>query len=172
MRSSVFFTCFVRNFAGFALEPFGTVFYKTQNHFKDLRVTKRKLKDSPCFLSPIKMDAQTLALLSKLFEENAALRKENEELKAKIAVTKPKKVKEVDPSKPKKSYGKLDPETLAAVRRENGLRLAEWRKAQKEIPKELKVPEESTEVPEEAPEIPEETTVLINNWNQFMALRK
>jgi cobalamin-dependent methionine synthase I len=86
------------------------------------------------------MDAsKTIELLSTLMLENMTLRnkieetrKENDELKAKYITKKSKKVKEVDPSKPKKKYGKLDDETLATKRRENGLRLAAWRKSKKE----------------------------------------
>ena len=105
------------------------------------------------------MDASTLSLITRLFEENAALRKENDELKA----MKPKKVKEVDPNKPKKKYGKLDEETLAFVRRENGLKLAEWRKEQKAL--------KLQEVVEEPMPLMEESAML-KNWNLFMALQK
>ena len=110
------------------------------------------------------MDASTLSLITRLFEENAALRKENDELKAKIAPGKPKKV--ADPNKPKKKYGKLDEETLALVRRENGLKLAEWRKEQKALKEEL---QETVEVPKKVNSVEEmEGADLIRNWNAFM----
>jgi regulator of replication initiation timing len=116
------------------------------------------------------MDSATLAMFTRLFEENAALRKENDELKAKYVTVKVKKVKEVDPNKPKKKYGKLDEETLAAVRRENGLRVAAWKKSQKLMESE----EVSEEVPEKKVEDPltMEGADLIKNWNLFMSLRK
>ena len=69
--------------------------------------------------------SKTIELLSTLMLENMSLRKEIETLKS-------KKVKEVDPNKSKKKYGKLDEETLAIKRRDNGLRLAAWRKSKKE----------------------------------------
>ena len=113
------------------------------------------------------MDASTLALITRLFEENVALRKENDELKAKIAPVKAKKVKEIDPSKPKKKYGKLDEESLAAVRRENGLKLAAWRKAQKETPEALETPESEEESTNEVDE-----EALKNNFAAFLLANK
>jgi hypothetical protein len=111
------------------------------------------------------MDSATLALVTRLFEENAALRKENDELKSKIAPVKAKKVKEVDPNKPKKKYGKLDEETLAAVRRENGLKLAAWRKAKKES---------ETEEPSETEDSTEEPANenLMSEWEAFKNANK
>ena len=76
--------------------------------------------------------AKTMELLSTLMIENMSLLKEIEELKSKVVPGKVKKVKEVDPNKPKKKYGKLDEEALKKSRHENGMRLAAWRKAKKE----------------------------------------
>jgi hypothetical protein len=103
------------------------------------------------------MDPTTLALITRLFEENAALRKENDELKSKIAPVKAKKA--VDPNKPKKKYGKLDEKTLAAVRHENGMKLAAWNKSKKET--------QETEDFSEKPVKNTEEIDLIRNWNIF-----
>ena len=75
-----------------------------------------------------------MELITALMAENLSLRKEIAALKESVPAkpVKIKKIKETDLEKPKKKYGKLDDETLAAKRRENGLKLAAWRKAEKE----------------------------------------
>ena len=62
---------------------------------------------------------------------------------------------------------KLDEETLAAVRRENGLKLAVWRKAQKETPEAPETPESEEESTEEVNE-----EALKNNFAAFLLANK
>ena len=76
------------------------------------------------------MDAITMELISNLMRENLELRNEISDLKSKIVPEKQVKSKKIKENK--KKYGKLSDEDLAAKRRENGLRLAEWRKLKKE----------------------------------------